>query len=115
MPSYWSRISNETVLGKLNAPKLSSLLLEQQLGFFGVLARRPVLCPVRQFVFEHDLSMARPGLKRRPGRPRAEWTNEMFKVVHHLFASEAAFRACVMNPPEWRERVRLYCRAQSQS
>jgi hypothetical protein len=37
-PSYWSRISNNDVLHRAGAQKLSRILLERQLGFLGTLA-----------------------------------------------------------------------------
>ena len=42
--------------------------------------------------------MAVTSFKRRPGRPKAEWKNEIFRVVDRMFVSEAAFRMCVANP-----------------
>ena len=111
--AYWSRISNETVLERMQAPKLSALLLEQQLLFLGKLARRPVFCPVRQFAFEPDLSMKSPDIIRRRGRPRAEWTIEIFKKVKAIFPDDNDFRVCVSDPLQWRRRVREFCRAKS--
>ena len=94
-PSYWSRISNTKVLEALGARTLTSMLLEQQLSFFGKLARRPMHCPVRQLVFEPDLSMKMVTFDRRRGRPKLEWSHELHKIADEMFESAANFRACV--------------------
>ena len=99
----------------MQAPKLSALLLEQQLIYFGSLAQRPVMCPVRQLVFEDDLTMAKTQFDRRVGRPRTEWKKEIFKVIDRAFASANEFRVCIANPLNWRKRVRAFCRAKPQS
>ena len=111
MPSYWSRVSNATVLQQLDASTLTSMLLEQQLGFFGKLAQRPASCPVRQLVFEPDLSIKIPTFDRCRGRPRLEWSSEMHQVASEMFESVADFRACVADATTWRTHVRVYCRA----
>jgi len=64
-PSYWSRVSNASVLGQLQATPLSRILLEQQLGYLGRLARRPTTCPARQLVFDQGLGLMTPNLERR--------------------------------------------------
>ena len=76
-----ARVATNDVLGRLGASSLSSLLLEQQLHFFGKLARRPPSCPVRQLVFGPELAQGPPDFEHRRGRPRLEWTSEVFKIV----------------------------------
>ena len=87
------------------------MLLEQQFGFFGKLARRPVHCPVRQLVFDSDLSMKVQTFDRRRGRPRLEWGTELHKIAAEMFESADHFRACVVDATAWRTYVRQYCRA----
>ena len=111
LPSYWSRVSYATVLQQLDASTLTSMLLEQQLCFFGKLARRPASCPVRQLVFEPDLSIKILTVNRRRGRPRLEWGSEMHKVAGEMFESVADFRACVADAATWRTHDRVHCRA----
>ena len=43
------------MLEQTGSPKLSMILLEQQLAFLGVLARRPDTCPVKFLVFDNQL------------------------------------------------------------
>ena len=113
-PSFFSRVSNSEVLHKIGAPKLSRILLERQLGFFGTLARRQDTCPVRNFVFGPQLARKSVDYKRRRGRPNLEWVSEMFKVVDHIFVNRESFHACILNKQAWRSTVRDYCRRQSQ-
>ena len=109
-PAYWSRVSNETVFKQMGAERLSSLLLEQQLGYLGKLARRPDDCPVKQFVFGPDLERKTFNGQRRRGRPKLEWVNELFKIADKMFSSSQSFNACVLNETAWRSEVRNYCR-----
>ena len=113
-PSFWSRVSNKDVLNRIGPPKLSKILLEQQLGFLGTLARRPDTCPVRKFVFGPQLSRKLVDYKRRQGRPNMEWVAEIFKVVDQLFTSTEMFHACILNKQAWRNTIRAFCRRQSQ-
>ena len=46
-PSFWSRISNQELLHRMFAPKLSTMKqVKQQLVFLGALATRPDTCPL---------------------------------------------------------------------
>ena len=110
-PSYYSRIPNTTVWELLGATRLTTMLLEQQLGFFGKLARRPTGCPVRRLVFESDLSRKVPSFDRRRGRPNLEWCSIMHNFAGEMFESVRDFRACVVDAAAWRTHVRQYCRA----
>ena len=109
-PSYWSRVSNLHVLQSVGALKLSDMIREQQLNFFGKLARRSDDCPVRQLVFNHDLSMKAFDVKRRQGQPVFEWAKELFKVVNGMFASLSDFRACIADRARWHACIRHLCR-----
>ena len=110
-PSYWSRVSNASVLGQLEATPLSRILLEQQLGYLGRLARRPTTCPARQLVFDQGLGLKTPNLERRRGRPIAEWGPHVYKAARSIFDSDSAFQESLLNGPSWRQRIRAHCRA----
>ena len=113
LPSYHSRVSNATVLEILGATRLTSLMLEQQLAYFGKLARRPTSCPVRSLVFQPDLATTMATFSRRRGRPRFEWASEMHKRALEMFESVNAFHACVSDERAWRAHIRTSCRARS--
>ena len=110
-PSYYSRVSNEDVLAKVGAPKLSALLLERQLGYFGTLARRPTTCQVRRLVFNEDYSRALEDGTRRRGRPKLQWSNELFRITGHMFSNHADFIACITRKDAWRKRIHELTRA----
>ena len=84
-----SRVSNAVVLQQLDTSTLTSILLEQQLGFFGKLGRQPASFPVRQMVVVPDLSINIPTFGRRRGRPRLEWSSEVNKAASELLESKA--------------------------
>ena len=70
-PSFFSRVSNATVLSISNQSKLSDCLTRRQMVFMGQLARRPGTDPVRASVFEPDsLVVRRAEGPRKRGRPR---------------------------------------------
>ena len=110
-PSYCSRVSNASVLQQLDATPLSCLLLAQQLGYFGKLARRPATCPARQLVFDEDLSLKSADSVKRRGRPRLEWASEVYKTARSLFENETTFHECILDSAAWRIAIREYCRA----
>ena len=110
-PSYVSRVSNAKVLEQLGATPLSRILLEQQLGYFGRLARRPATCPARQLVFNQDLGLKAPDFERRRGRPNAEWASHVYKIAQSIFETEETFYACLIDGKAWREAIRSHCRA----
>ena len=104
-PAYWSRVSNETVLNRIGATRLSTLLREHQLTYLGKLARRPLDCPVRRLVFDCI------DMKRRRGRPRLEWAKDAVTSARATFDTADAFHACLLSEPRWRRHVRNVCRA----
>ena len=112
-PSYYSRVPNQEVLRRAGSVRLSQLLLEQQLNFFGKLARRPPPCPVRQLIFDNGLAQRPVPYQRRRGRPKLEWANEIFKVVSEMFSSADIFAECVLNATSWRDAIRKHCRRQA--
>ena len=112
-PSYYSRVSNQEVLRRGGCASLSQLLLEQQLNFFGKLARWPPSCPVRQLVFDDGLAQRLVQYQRRRGRPKLEWANEIFKVVKAMFPSQELFVESVLCETSWRDCIRKHCRRQA--
>ena len=111
-PSYWSRVSNKTILGQARAPKLSILLVEQQLGFLGTIAHCPAECPVRGLVFDEHLCFREADFKRRRGRPRLEWAKLLQAHVRNMCPNDETLRQRVSDRAGWRGHVRKYCRTQ---
>ncbi len=110
-PSFLSRVSNESILSRFGAIKLSSLLLEQQLLLFGKIARMDGENPIRQLIFkESSLQLMQANFKRRRGRPRASWAVELQRHVSSAVQSESSISESILNEKEWRRMVRQYCR-----
>ena len=106
-PSYWSRISNEAVLQALQAPKLTDILLQQQLNFFGHIARRAATCPIRQLVFaDGGLTIKDEALKRKRGRPRQTWATEIYRVALEMTGSVQCLEEAILNKSAWKAATR---------
>ena len=70
-PSYWSRVSNQTVLQTVGAKPFSQMLLQQQLQYFGDIARRPTGHVLRDMIFQaSNTNLVQVPGPRRKGRPR---------------------------------------------
>ena len=83
--SYYSRISNATVLQRCDVQKFSSVLTFRQLMLLGKIAGMPNEHPVRKCVFHPgSFDLALPSARRK-GRPRNTW-----KVQVHALACNAA-------------------------
>ena len=83
--SFYSRVSNSTVLEQAQATPLSARLLQTQMVLFGDLASRPDNDPVRCSIFSPGTreAAARKGLRRR-GRPRTSWFEMVNQHCEHL-------------------------------
>ena len=103
-PSFLSRVSNHTVLQKARQQPLSQRILQQQMIYMGILARRGCADPVRKTIFEEDGLRLKQRLGcRRVGRPRQEWGPTVFKHClkaagsisnfHKYYTETAAARA----------------------
>lgn len=108
--SYWSRITNAEVLSYVGAPKLSYLLLEQQLLVFGKIPRRPPDDVLRKAVFEDNSDVLHLYRKhRRRGRLKLSWAVEVRKVAIQI--SPAHLETELLQESSWKKSVRKFCRA----
>ena len=94
--------------------RISSVLLERQLKFFGTLARRRDDDVMKQSVFDVTASVLKPktaiGNKRR-GRPKISWP----KGVYHAAASVAletgrTLSSVLLSKIAWKQAVHKHCR-----
>ena len=108
-PSYYSRISNKTVLDRLGARSLSNLLLEQQLSYLGTLARRPAGCQACGMVFDQTHHLQTGKSQRRVGCPRLEWAGELFKVLRETLPTTGDFCNEALDASTWRRFTRQFC------
>ena len=113
-PSFYSRISNQTVLTQARSRRISSVLLERQLKFFGTLARRRDDDVMKQSVLDVTASVLKPktatGIKRC-GRHKISWP----KGVYHAAASVASetgrtLSSMLLNKIAWEQAVHKHCR-----
>ena len=108
--SYWSRTSNVEVLSYVGAPKLSNLLLEQQLLVFGKIYRKPSEDILRRAVFEEESDMLKVyNKKRRKGRPKLAWAVQVRKIAMLVCANDLG--TTMGNAIKWKTIVRKFCRA----
>ena len=110
--SFWSRVSNSTVLKRLETCKLSSLLLEQQLVYFGKVARSSDTSVIRGLVFQpHSYELSQQQIHRRRGRPRLTWSNEVYKhAVSVSQLADANLENIIEDALLWKSWIRKYCR-----
>ena len=85
---------------------LANTLLQQQLQYFGNVAR-DFNHPGRYLVFKQNgWEMVDQGL-RRQGRPRADWGQEIMK---HVMTINNDFVPAIVDRNNWRKIVNDYCR-----
>ena len=105
-----SRTSNAEVLSYVHAPKLSCLLLEQQLLVFGKIFRKPSDDVLRSVVFEEESDILKLSTKkRRKGRPKLAWATQVRKVA--MMVSTDNLIISLGDEVCWKLMVRKYCRA----
>ena len=110
---YWSRISNKDIRQRYGAIRFSFLLLEQQMIYFGKLFRSPESSLLRKLVFEGtSLELKKLHSKRRRGRPRSSWMNEVLYKGLALARNESNLISYLADEKAWKERVREFCRTQ---
>ena len=109
--SYWSRVSNLTVLSYVQGCPLSKLLLEQQLISFGEVFRKADNDILRQVIFQASSSdLQIHTVKRRRGRPKLNWADEVWKVASTI--TENSVGLAMADAIHWKKVVRLYCRSE---
>ena len=101
--SFFSRVSNETVLKEAGKQPLDKRLLQQQLLSYGRVARAMGDDVLRQRTFLPG-SLTPPTQKyvKKIGRPRNEWPNQIGKVAAQLNVD-------VSDAAAWKSRVATFC------
>ena len=111
--SYYSRISNKTVLLQVGHRPISCQIQQQQALFMGNLARRADDDPVRKMVFEPGgINLkALPG-PRRVGRPRLTWAPMVHDICLQMAGTherlKTFFEKSTPSANRWRETVMAY-------
>ena len=79
-PSYYSRVSNETIYRMTRELRLSSVLKQQRMLYLGVLARRGSEDVVRRAILEPgSLDLRSSDGPRKRGRPRKAWARDVMR------------------------------------
>ena len=108
-PSYTSLASNKTVLEKAQQQPFTTQLLQQQLLLYGKVGREEDGNLLRDITFcPHSLRAATDRYIRRTGRPRNEWTKQVWKVAMGI-ARDKPLEELVASAAAWEIMVRKYC------
>ena len=108
--SYYSRISNATVLQMAGAKPLSTRVLQQQMLYMGKVAQRSPEDAVRQCLFEEDgYNLKVPSGQRGRGRPRQQWAKTVYDRCLQMAGSHSDLvRYFNGTFAEWRRAVELH-------
>ena len=114
-PACWSRVANKTVLARASTRPVSQQLLKDQLIYFGRIASRNPTDPVRDSILKREgMELRELQETRRVGRPRLEWSKEIFKHAVEAAGSHANLRSIFSNEnsadirTSWRGLVSTY-------
>ena len=113
-PSYWSRVPNQTVRERVGAKPFSQHLLQQQLLYFGEVARRPNGHILRDMIFEAgSVKPIRVCGRRRRGRPRNTWADKVFAEAVQAAGGDVHLNSFLANTPAarsaWHNAVLVHC------
>ena len=109
--SYYSRVSNRTVLGKFGSLTLSKQLFARQLLYFGHVATLPEASLVRQATLQANLPQPRQwDIKRSVGRPRLRWTGCVYAMALDLAGGSSELGHLLDSPGQraWKQAVKQY-------
>ena len=115
-PSFYSRVSNQTVLEQAQCKTASMILLERQMTWMGKLAACPGNHILKHAVFENGTQIYKPrtpqGLRKR-GRPKTCWATYVFQHDVQAAGGEEALQTMWQDTPSaraaWARCVKRYC------
>ena len=114
--AYYSRVSNAEVLRRADRQPFSTLLLEQQLLFFGGIASGDA-GPIRDtMLVPGSLELVDSNAPRRCGRPRHTWAGEVLNRAVLAAGGAGNLQSILIDEPslaKWRTVVRAHCRRQA--
>ena len=110
--SFYSRISNDTVLQRAKVQPFSMVLVKRQLKLFARIATLPNANDLCVMVFDDNcFTKPRVGPRRR-GRPRVCWIDEMHKLALRIAGSDANLSSllsqCQHSMKPWLDAVQTY-------
>ena len=112
--SFYSRVSNQTVLDKVGGTRLSTDLCRRQLLYIAKLARRPAGYFLRDTIFEpNSIDLKRISGPRRRGRPRIIWAEAVFNLALSIAGNHHSLVSLWANTPvarcAWQAAVDVHC------
>ena len=112
-PSYYSRVSNQTVLETMKRKPLSTALERRQLLYIRHLAQLPDGNVLRDCVFENStFTLRRHQGPRKRGRPRVTWGESIYNLAVSVAGGQHNFQRLWASTPEaamaWRATVDQY-------
>ena len=102
-PSFYSRVSNQTVLEKFNCKRMTQRLLEQQLVLYGKVAKSADSI-MNKITFEEG-SASPNEFQRKQGRPKLNWSAEVGKHAKKVNGNPIELSA-----DAWKANVKKYCK-----
>ena len=106
-PSFYSRISNKTVLVKAGSKSASELLAQQQLVMLGRVLRSPQTSALhKSALVPGTLLPATSFYIRRQGRPRKEWAPTVLQAAYAKVTSGQDLRLLAQDADAWKLRMR---------
>ena len=111
---HYSRVSNDAVRRRANAPRLEATIRRRQLLFLGSTLRRAEDHPDRLACFQPGSDL-RPRVpqraKRRRGAPRKVWAETILPLCEQRWnKSRADIIQLAQNPREWNIAIDHFCR-----
>ena len=108
-PSFISRVSNKFILAQFNSKPLSLILLQRQLYLFGKIARMPDKSIMRSCVFSEQTIDLIKNEKRRQGRPRNTWAEELHKRSQCISnRADISLKNIILDAKSWQHHVHQY-------
>ena len=115
-PSFYSHVTNSSVLQKAGARPMTLLLLERQLKWLGKIARRHDSDILKQSIFGTSggpLQPREPAGPRKRGRPKISWIKGVLEHATAAAGSRGNLIALLSSSASefaWNKTVYGYCR-----
>jgi len=107
--AYWSRVSNAKLLETTKQLPLTRSLEKQQLLLYGKVARQKEGSLMRECAFcPGSLRPATDRYVRKVGRPRLDWTTEMYKMATQAAGAGRRLEDVVQDAGAWKSCVQAF-------
>ncbi|CAE8642492.1 unnamed protein product [Polarella glacialis] len=109
--SFYSRVTNQSILQQAGSQKLSVILLKRQLQLLHHIALTPEGDILRNSVFQPNTFAVREPTGPKPrGRPRNTWAKEVLKhAISAAGGQQALAQLWHASKATWRNTIKIYC------